>query len=315
MPEADGVHVVLGASGGAGAAIVRELAGRGKTVRAITREGTAPFAIENVEWLAADARDAGQVREACRGAAAIYHAVNVPYPAWPDVLPPVMEAAIAAAEASGARLVYVDNLYLYGPVAARMDESLPAAATTKKGRLRAALAARVLAAHREGRLRATIGRCSDFYGPGVANSAAGAELFRAIRNGRATRWFGSLDQPHSLSFIADAAAGFATLGDDERSLGEVWHLPVAEPLTGRLFITLAAEIAGTKPHPRALPPWAIRLAGLANPLAREFSELTYQFERPFVVDDGKYRRVFGGGSTAYREALANTIAWYREHQP
>jgi nucleoside-diphosphate-sugar epimerase len=283
---------------------------RGRAVRAVTREGKPPHGADGAEWAAADARDAGQLRAVCRDAAVIYHAVNVPYPAWPEVLPPVMESVIAAAESSGARLVYVDNLYIYGPVDLPMREDLPPAATTRKGRLRAALAARLLGAHDDGHIRATIGRCSDFYGPAVT-SAVSETVFPAVLAGKTARWFGSLDQPHSLSFIDDAAAAFVALGEDERSLGEVSHLPVAAPVTGRMFIALANEVAGTRSRAAAIPGRGLRLAGLVNPMAREMRELTYQFARPFVVDDRKYRRVFGGGSTPYREALARTLAWYR----
>ena len=310
MSHESDLHVVLGASGGAGSAIVRALLKRGKTVRAVSRDATSRPEMNDAEWVAADARDADQLRQACRNAAVIYHAVNVPYPAWPEVLPAVMEGAIAAA-ASGSRLVYVDNLYMYGPVSLPMHEDLPAAARTRKGRLRAELAARLLAAQREGRIQAAIGRCSDFYGPAVT-SAVSETIFPAVLAGKTARWFGNLDQPHSLSFIDDAAGAFVTLGEDQRSLGEVWHLPVAEPLTGRMFVDLASEVAGTRARPASLSTWAIRLAGVVNPLAREMVELTYQFEWPFVVNDSKFRRTFGGNSTPYPEAIARTLAWYRQ---
>jgi nucleoside-diphosphate-sugar epimerase len=314
MVDSDRLHVVLGAAGGAGAALVRELAAQGAMVRAVTRAGqpnTVAVQRDSVTWIAADARDVGQMVEACRGAAVIYHAVNVPYPAWQATLPPVMDVVIAAAADSGARLVYVDNLYMYGPVAGPLREDLPPAAVTTKGRLRAELAERLLQAHAEGTVQATIGRSSDYYGPGVTSSAAGEDLFRAILRGGSARWFGNLDQPHSLTFIDDAATALITLGADERSLGEVWHLPAAAPLTGRQLITLAGEIAGTRPRPRRFPSWAIRLAGLVNPMAREFAELAYQFEQPFVVDWSKYRQTFGGAPTPLREGLDKTLAWYR----
>ncbi len=317
MTNTSPTHVVLGASGGAGAAIVRALEERGEHVRAVTRTGqpaSGAAAVATTEWVAADARDAAQLQPVCRDAAVIYHAVNVPYPEWPAILPPVMAAAITAAESSGARLVYVDNLYLYGPVSGPMREDLPAAATTKKGRLRATLAARLLDTHEAGRIQATIGRSSDYFGPGVTGSAAGADLFRAILAGAAVRWFGKLDEPHSLTFIDDAAAAFVTLGADERALGQVWHLPAAAPLTGRQFITLAGELAGVSPRPQGSPALVIRAMGLINPMAREFSELSYQFDRPFVVDTSKYAVAFGGAPTLMPAALAQTIAWYREHQ-
>lgn len=311
------MHVVLGASGGAGSAIVRALVARGEPVRAVTRSGKPSPDVRDrsagAAWVASDARDADELRAATAGAAVIYHAVNVPYPDWPAALPAVMDAAIAAAAASGARLVYVDNLYMYGPISGPMREDLPAAASTKKGRLRARLANRLLAAHARGEVAATIGRCSDFFGPGVTASAAGPDLFCAILRGNPARWFGDLEQPHALTFIDDAAEGFVTLGRDARSLGEVWHLPAAPALTGREVIAMASEIAGTPARPRRVPPWAIRAAGLVDPMAREFAELTSQFARPFVVDSTRFTATFGGTATPLRDALARWLAWYEAH--
>src|SRR4051794_5344992 len=107
MSENDGLHVVFGASGGAGGAIVRELVARGKRVRAVTRSGRSDSS-DGVEVVRADAADTVGARQACAGAAVVYHAVNVPYPAWAETLPPVLDGLIEAAGAVGATLVYVD---------------------------------------------------------------------------------------------------------------------------------------------------------------------------------------------------------------
>ncbi len=105
-------HVVFGASGGVGSALVRELLSRGKRVRAVSRSGRGSFP-KGAEVVRVDATDAG-AREVCRGAVAVYHTVNVPYPQWQGKLPLVMSATIEAASSAGARLVYADNLYMYG---------------------------------------------------------------------------------------------------------------------------------------------------------------------------------------------------------
>jgi nucleoside-diphosphate-sugar epimerase len=309
MNERDELHVVFGASGGAGGAILRELAARGKRVRAVTRSGGGDVP-HGVEVVRADAADRVAARQACRGATVVYHAVNVPYPAWTETLPPVMAGLIDAAGTAGATLVYVDNLYAYGPVDRPMTEDLPPAATSRKGRLRARLAETLLAAHRAGTVRAVIGRGSDYYGPGVRQSAAGERLFPAVLAGGKAMWAGSLDQPHSLTFSDDFARVLITLGAREEALGQIWHAPPAEPLTGRQFIELAFAEAGKPPKIGMVSPLMIRLVGLVNPMVRELGELVYEFEAPFILDGSKYLRAFGGAPTPHREAIRATLDWY-----
>ena len=302
------IHVVFGA-GGAGAAVVRELAAQGKLVRAVTRSGQGSYPT-GVQVVAADGADPASARAVCAGAAVVYHAVNVPYPAWTTALPPVMDSLIAAAGAANATLVYVDNAYAYGPVDRPLTEGLPDAATTKKGRLRAQLAATLLAAHHAGRVRAVIGRGSDYFGPGVTNSVAGDRVFPAILAGKKAMWVGSLDQPHTMTFVDDFARVLITLGSRPEAYGQIWHAPAAEPLTGRQFLALACELAGQEPRLGAYSPLVIRLAGLVDPVLRELPELAYEFTAPFVLDGSRYQVAFGGAPTPHREALQATLDWY-----
>jgi nucleoside-diphosphate-sugar epimerase len=309
MSENSDLHVVFGASGGARGAIVRELAKRGKRVRAVTRSGGGDLPT-GVEAVRADAANRAEARRACEGATVVYHAVNVPYPAWAETLPPVVDGLIDAAGAAGATLVYADNLYAYGPVERPMTEETPAAATTRKGQLRARLAETLLAAHRAGTVRAVIGRGSDYYGPRVRQSAAGERLFPAVLSGGKAMWAGSLDQPHSLTFIDDFARALVTLGEREEALGQVWHAPPAEALTGRQFIELTFAEAGRPPKVGTVSPLMIRLVGLVNPMVRELGELAYEFEAPFVLDGTKYERAFGGAPTPHSAAIRTTLDWY-----
>jgi nucleoside-diphosphate-sugar epimerase len=313
MPNEDGLHVVFGASGGAGGAIVRELTARGQRVRAVTRSGVAnqPAAVEVVR---ADAANPDQVRQAMAGATVVYHAVNVPYPAWSERLPPIMEALIEGAAATGVTLVYVDNLYLYGPVAGAITEDLPPRATTRKGRLRARLAEQLLQAHATGRIRAAIGRASDFYGPGGVASFVGERLFTAVLSVRTAMWAGTLDLPHSLTYIDDFARVLITLGEQEAAWGHIWHAPPAEALTGRQFLELVFDEAGLPPKIGAYRPWQLKLVGLFNPTVRELGELSYQFTAPFVLDGNHYQRTFGGAATPHRDAIRRTLGWYRSRR-
>jgi nucleoside-diphosphate-sugar epimerase len=151
----DSTHVVFGATGGIGAALVAELLRRGKPVRAVSRHGNAP---EGAEGAVADAADATEAAAAARGAAVVYHCVNPGYTRWPELLPPVSRSILGATESAGAKLVFADNLYVYGPLDGPLREDLPATASGPKGRTRVEVAAEMLAAHQEGRVRVTIGR-------------------------------------------------------------------------------------------------------------------------------------------------------------
>jgi nucleoside-diphosphate-sugar epimerase len=248
------------------------------------------------------------------GAAVVYHCAQPPYTDWPAAFPPLTEAVAEGAAAAGAKLVLADNLYLYGPHAGPLTEDLPAAATGPKGRVRAEMAERLLAMHRQGRLRVALGRASNYYGPGGRNSVTGERLFRAAVTGRTVRWVGRLDQPHTLSYLEDVAAGLATLGDDDRADGQAWHLPAAEPLTGRQFLELVVAASGGRSRIATSSAAMTRLAGVFVPVIREVGEVLYEFQAPYVVDWSKYQHTFGPVTpTPHAEAVARTVAWYRKY--
>jgi nucleoside-diphosphate-sugar epimerase len=312
MNGADQLHVVLGATGGAGGALVGELAGRGHRVRAVSRKPPADLP-EGVEQVAADAADPAQTRTACAGATVVYHCVQPPYERWAAEFPPLTQSIADAAAAAGARLVYADNLYAYGPVHGPITEDLPAQPTTNKGRIRAVMADRLLAAHRSGTLQVAIGRSSDYYGPGGANSVVGDILFGAAVKGNRARWLGRIDVPHSLNYLQDVARTLIILGARPEALGEIWHLPAAEPVTGREFVELIAAALGRPVKVTATSRLALRLGGLFDPRARETTEMLYQWERPFVLDASKFQRAFGPlEPTPHPQAVATTVAWFRE---
>jgi nucleoside-diphosphate-sugar epimerase len=158
-----------------------------------------------------------------------------------------------------------------------------------------------------------IARSSDYYGPGGANSVVGDILFGAAAKGKRARWLGRMDLPHTLSYLPDVARALATLGARPEARGEVWHLPAAEPVTGRQFVELITAALGRPVKVTATSRLALRLAGVFDPRARESAELLYQWERPFVLDASKFQRAFGPfASTPHQQAVATTIAWFRE---
>lgn len=306
------VHVVLGARGGVGQSVVRLLAEQGKAVRAVTRQTKAAAA--GVDAVAADLLQGDQAVAACRNATVIYHCAGLPYNQWATSLPAMLENTITAAAAAGAALVYADNCYMYAPTSQPMTEALPAAPVTRKGRIRQQLAELLLTAHVEGRVRAVIGRATDFYGPGVVTSTMGDRFFAALLAGKRVEWLGSLDQPHAMTFVDDFARVLITLGARDEALGQVWHTPAAEALTGRQYIDQSAEAAGVTARPTAVSAGMLRLAGLFNPMIRELGEMLYEYKAPYLIDGSKYLRAFGGAPTPHQEGIRQTVSWYRDHR-
>jgi len=284
------LHVIVGA-GPVGSSAARQLADDGHQVRVITRRGGGPEH-PAVERIAADASDPARLRELAVGAAALYNCANPPYHQWPKLWPPLASALLAAAESSGAVLVSMSNLYGYGPVNVPMTEDLPLAPSSVKGGVRAQMWRDILAAHQAGRIRATEARASDYVGDG--GMSVFTELIApAVLRGRRALAPVNFDVPHSLSHPADAGRTLAVLGTDERAWGRVWHVPTAPAVTLRDASNELAELAGA-PTPKlaTMPNLLLRIGGLVNPVAREFVEMRYQFERPFILDSSNTEQTF-----------------------
>jgi nucleoside-diphosphate-sugar epimerase len=234
------------------------------------------------------------------------------YHRWPQEFPAMLDTVIDATAAAGAKLVMVDNLYAYGPGSSPMTESTPERAGDAKGAVRIAMTARLLDAHRAGKLRVSIGRASDYFGPAADNSAITALAIEPVTRGRAIRWMGSLSTPHSAAYLPDIARAYVTLGTDDRADGRVWHLPHASAVTGAEFLSLVNAALPTPLATGVLSVGMLRLAAPFHRISRESLPLAYQWIEPFVVDDSAYRTTFGRfEETPLAEAVATTVAWYR----
>jgi len=305
-------HVIFG-TGPLGMAVMRALAAKGATVRMVNRSGKANVP-PNVSVVAADAYNLDSARQACQGATVVYQCAAPPYPEWLEKFPPLQTNILEAAAHVGAKLVIGDNLYMYGDVSDRpLIEDLPYAATTRKGRMRAEIAEAALAAHRVGKVKVAVGRGSDFFGPGVLNSAMGERALLPALQGKAASLVGNIDMPHTYTFINDFGRALVTLGEREEALGQVWHVPNVETLTTRQFMMMVFEEIGKPPRMRGMSRLMMRIGGLFISDAREAVEMMYQFEKPFVVESSKFERTFGEHATPLREAIRQTIEWYREH--
>lgn len=307
------LHVVAGL-GAVGRAVVNELTGRGLPVRAIARHPVVGLSRE-VEVVEADITDPDAARRAMTGATVIYHTASAPYHRWPELLPPLMRGVLVGAAATGAQIVYADNLYAYGPFDGPLTEDLPSRASGPNGRVRTTLADQLMEANAAGTVRATIGRASDYFGPWGRQSTAGERLFDPALAGKATQVLGNPDLPHTFIYLGDFARGLVTLGTRDDALGEVWHLPSADTLSTRDFARLVFEAAGQQPKLSTIPSALLAVMALFNPTLRAVREQQYQREAPWVVDHSKFAKAFGAVVTPHREAITATLDWYRSDHP
>ena len=301
-------HVVFGA-GPLGLAVARRLSSAGKTVRLVNRSGRADVP-HGVQVAAADVTDPSSARRVGEGATVIFHCASGPYGQWSKTLPPIMNGIIEAAAATGGRVVYGDNLYAYGPIDGPIKEDLPYRPIGPSTRARAEVATMLMNAHAAGRVRATIGRASDFYGPHARQSKAGDIVFGRALVGKPVQVVGNPDAPHTYTFIEDFAAGLVTLAERNEALGEVWHIPSAQTITTRQFIDLVFTQLQRPARLAVAPKLAIQLMSFVIPLMRAVAETLYQSQRPWVVDSSKFARAFGSQPTPHEEAIARTITWF-----
>jgi nucleoside-diphosphate-sugar epimerase len=302
------VSVVVGAGGVTGREVVRRLVRSGRAVRAVTRNGR-DVGTPGVEPWAADAGDLRDLTVACQGAATVYHCAMPPLQSWGQQFPAMTDAIIGAAEATGARVVYADDTWMYGRVSGPMTEDLPYRPVSRLGVLRAWLAERFQHAAAAGRAPVSIVRAGELYGPGV-RSVIAANVFGAVRRGRTVRWLGDPDLPITPTLVDDFAQTLVAVGGADTSDSSVWHVPHPEPTTGRTLAALAAEQAGSRFALRSYGSRTMQALGLVMPLAREAADLVYQFEQPFVVDGSRAAGELGVSPTPYAEGVRRTLASY-----
>ena len=304
------VHVVTGA-GPVGSTVAQQLADAGQHVRLLTRSGSGP---EHplIDRLRVDVSQPHALIAAFEGAVAVHHCIHgSSYDArvWRAELPHAERVVLEAAGRAGAVVVFPESLYSYGPVDGPMTEDTPRTATGGKLGVRTELLAQ-----REASPTPTASvAASDFYGPGVRNAHAGERLVPTVLAGRTMRVLGSLDQPHSFTYVPDLAAAMIVAAAREDLWNSFLHAPTAPALTQRRLVELVAAAAGV-PVPRmsALPAPALRALGLVSREMRELAETSYMFTRPFVLDSTASEHRLGIGPTPLETGMKQTVAWWRE---
>jgi nucleoside-diphosphate-sugar epimerase len=305
------LHTILGANGTIGTELVPILQAGGEQIRLVSRNSKSVPGTESVQ---ADVLNREAVLRAVEGSDIVYLLVGLEYNIriWRANWPVIMRNTIDACKATGAKLIFFDNVYMYGKVKGKMTESTPFNPCSKKGKFRAGLDEMLLSEMNTGKIKAIIAKAADFYGPrAFKTSGPGIMVFDRMRKGKTAQCFVDKNQPHSFTYTPDAARGLYMLATSEKAFGESWHLPTASPaLNGIEFIGIAAKYMKAGNKVQALPAWLIKTIGLFSPIMKELGEMLYQNEFPYEFDSSKFEKAFQFKPTTYEEGIRQTAAWY-----
>jgi len=305
------IHTILGGNGTIATELIPILRENGQQMRLFSRN---PKPVSGAEMISGDVLNREQVLQAVRGSDIVYLLVGLQYDikVWRASWPVIIRNTIDACVAAKAKLIFFDNVYMYGKVDGPMTESTPFNPCSKKGSVRAEICDMLLKEMNSGHLQALIARSADFYGPrATITSGASIMIFDKMKKGKTSQYFANANQPHSMTFTPDAAQGLWLLANRETAFGQTWHLPTAHPaLTGNEFIAVAAKYMKAGNKVQVLPKWLVGIIGLFVPIMRELGEMLYQYEYPYYFDSSKFKNEFQFKPTGYEEGIRETAEWF-----
>jgi len=306
-------EIVVFGFGPVGRATTQALVDRGSPVRVVQRSRPQDLP-RSATFKACDVLDAAAVRQAVDGARQVVVAIGFPYRAdtWRASWPLAMDNLIKACEATHARMVFVDNLYMYGPQHDPLREDMPLTDHGQKPAVRTEVTRIWMAASAAGRVQVAALRAPDFYGPGVTQSHLGELAFGALANGKRATLIAPPDTPHDFAYVPDIARAVLSLLDaPDDAFGQAWHMPSAPTRTPREILQLGADALGVGLRITALPLWSLPIMGIGSPMMREIAEMRFQWDRPYRVDARKFTARFWPDVTPFEIGARATALSFR----
>jgi len=300
------MHTILGAGGPTANAITKELLSHNanETIRLVSRRPT-KIAGANVSWQKADLLNYAEVLQAVKGSTVIYMCAGLVYDKniWKHQWPIIMQNLIGAAKETQARLIFFDNVYMYGLVKGPMLETTPYNPISVKGEVRARIATQLMEEVKAGNIQATIARAADFYGTDSMNSFLDMMVLDKYAKGQSAQWIGDPKVLHNFTYIPDAGKAMYLLGQNPHSGNQIWHLPTAAPITGKDFIQLAASIYGVKPSFSTINKFMLQLVGLFKKVVAGTVEMYYQYDHDYIFNSSKFEETFKIKPTSYGDGI------------
>jgi nucleoside-diphosphate-sugar epimerase len=302
------MQTILGANGIISTELAKALTQYTNDIRMVSRNPRKVNATDEI--FVADLTNKEQTHAAVAGSEIVYLTAGLQYDIkiWQEQWPVIMRNVIDACKQQKSKLVFFDNVYLYGKVEGWMTEETSANPCSKKGTVRKVIAEMLMNEVAHGNIKAMIVRAADFYGPDTPLSFATVMIFDNLAKGKKAQWMLNDSVKHSLTYTPDAGKATALLGNTATAYNQVWHLPTDNKvLNGKEIIAIAAKEFGVSPKHMTLPRWMMRLVAMFNPIVRESIEMLYQSDSDYLFDSGKFDAAFAFPTTTYAQGIAETV--------
>jgi len=284
--------LILGAQGRFGQAVTAAFAQAGWRVRAQSRRPGARWPA-GVEGVLCDALQAAEVVRVAQGVGVIVNALNPLYTDWERQARPLASNALAAAEASGALLMFPGNVYNFGKhLPPRLDAETPEIADTSKARIRIEIEQQMQAAAARG-VNSVVVRAGDFFGGSARGAWFDLVIAKSLAKGKLV-YPGPIDQVHSWAYLPDLARVFVRLAERRGQLqgAQRFHFG-GHAFTGAELQSALVQACG---HPLRLGnlPWGmIRLMAPFAPMMKATLAMRYLWQRPHALEDAPLRTLLG----------------------
>ena len=301
-------HTILGAGGSVGNSLTNQLLKTNENIRLVSRSN---YSIPGTESFKADLTSYDETLKSVQNSDIVYLCAGLPYDSkvWADLWPKVMKNSIDACKSAKAKLIFFDNVYMYGKVEGKMTESSAFNPCSRKGEARAKTVMLLENEINIKNINAIIARSADLYGPFATKTSVPYILvIDKLMYGKKAQWMIDVNKIHSLTYTIDAARGMILLSKDEACYNQTWHLPTSEPpVDGDTFIKLVAEELGVAPDYTILKKWMLKIIGTFSKTVHESYEMLYQSEFDYYFDSTKFTGYFNYKPVPYSAGIYETI--------
>jgi len=307
------LHTILGASGSIGRAVIQELQSKGINRQAVERTAK----LKGINTIQADLLNRDEAIKAIQGSTHVYLCVGLPYRAdvWKESWPLLMQNVIDACLATDAILIFLDNIYMYGPapLSVPFDENHPQNPTTKKGLIRKQTVDLLLKAIKTNNLKAVVGRSADFYGPFAINSPLYFSFLQRMLEGKSPQSIAKRGIKHTYAYSVDNGKALVALALDTSTYGQVWHLPVGKPVAVEELTAIINKELGTNFKTNFLHPVMLKILSLFISPLKEIGEMLYQFDQDYQMSYEKFKTHFPDFKvTPYGQGIKEMIKSFKE---
>lgn len=303
-------HTILGAGGSVGNALTHQLLKTNEDIRLVSRSN---YSVLGTESYKADITSYEETLRSVKNSDIVYLCAGLPYDSkiWSDLWPKVMKNSIDACKSVNAKLIFFDNVYMYGKVNGKMTETTPYNPCSRKGEVRAKTVMILENEINKKNINAIIARSADLYGPYASkNSILYILAIEKLLNGRKAQWLIDVNKLHSFTFTIDCANGMILLSKCDECYNQTWHLPTYNPLDGETLIHMIAKELRVAPDFDVLNKWMLKMISIFNKTIFESYEMLYQSEFNYYFDSTKFNRFFTYNPKPYFDGIHETIEFF-----